>query len=184
MRLFTAIGAQELSFDPSLLLKKLKVNLEKKEIPYRWVPLENMHITLNFLGEVEESRLDELEILLRDTTQGFGSFNLKIDHVGAFPEERRGRVIWMGVQNSIPLRDLQRKIEEKLLAAQFLQTEEDYRPHLTVARLRSPRQVTDILSPVKNIELGKLIVHELILYQSTLRASFPVYTPIKRFPLL
>lgn len=184
MRLFTAIGAQGLSFDPTLVLKKLKVNLEKREIPYRWVPLENMHITLNFLGEVDESRLGELEILLTDAIQGFGEFELEIDHVGAFPEERRGRVIWMGVQNSISLRDLQRRTEDKLLAAHFLQPEKDYRPHLTVARLRSPRQLTGILSPVKNLELGKLKVKEVILYQSTLKASFPVYTPLKRIPLL
>lgn len=183
MRLFTAIGAQDLSFDPTVVLKKLKVGLEKKEITYRWVPRENMHITLNFLGEVDESRMDELEMLLKEATQGFSAFSLNIDHVGAFPEERSGRVIWMGVQNSITLRDLQRRCEDKLLNAQFLQAEKDYRPHLTLARLRSPRQLKDILSPVKNLELGTLEVKELILYQSTLKASFPVYTPLKRFPL-
>jgi 2'-5' RNA ligase len=183
MRLFVAIGSESLSFDPREVLRKLQVNLEKNEINYKWVPQANLHITINFLGDVEDERIPSLNEILSRVSQSHWGFDLKIDGVGAFPNNRAGRVIWMGVQNSIPLRQLQSDCKNALHEASFPTDEKDYRPHLTVARLRSPRQLTDILSPVENLELGTLSVKQLTVYQSKLSGHFPIYTPLATFPL-
>lgn len=183
MRLFVAIGASHLSFDPNLVLKKLRVNLERKEIPYRWVPRQNMHVTINFLGEVDEGRVPELGPLLSQVAQDYPQFELKLDGVEAFPDNRKGRVIVIGVQNSITLREMQSHCQELLRQNHFEISEKDYRPHLTIARLRSPRQLSDVLSPVENLALGQMRVKEITLYQSKLAGSFPVYLPLDTFHL-
>lgn len=183
MRLFIAIGANDLSFDPEKVLKKLKVNLDKSGATYRWIPQTHYHITLNFLGETSEEKIPLLREVLRQETLATQPFDLKLDGIGAFPQERSGRVIWMGVQNSIQLRDLQSRCEERLKDFGFMPENKRYRPHLTLARLRSPKQLRDILSPVKNAELGVLHVRELTLFQSKLAGSFPVYIPLEQFPL-
>src|SRR5690606_11645861 len=114
MRLFVGLGADELNFNPRSAFKKLKIALEQKEIEHRWVPVGNYHMTLVFLGEVEEARVPEIKEQLKGLVQGKESFVLKIDGMGAFPEEGKGRVIWLGVQNSVALRALQGECAEKL----------------------------------------------------------------------
>ncbi len=183
MRLFTALAASNLSKDPKLLLKKIKVNLNQKEIEYRWVPQENYHVTINFLGEVDPERLSELEGILTEVAQASAPFSLRVEGVGAFPEAHSGRVLWMGIQNSIALRELQSRCTELLRAQNFSVEDRDYSPHLTIARLRSPKNVSDIISPCRNTDFGDLAVTELTLYESKLGGSFPIYTPVKHFSL-
>lgn len=182
-RLFVAVGANETPFDPVLALKKLKVNLNEQRVEYRWVSPKNYHITVCFLGTVEEEKLPELKGILSEVAASFEPFTLKLSGVGAYPSERSGRVIWMGVQNSITLRNLQAASSEKLKSLGWKVEERDYSPHLTLARLRSPKSVADLISPVKNQEFGKLEVKELTLYESKLSGNFPVYEPLEKFLL-
>lgn len=183
MRLFIAIGAQELSFDPEISLKKLKTNLKMKEIEFRWVPQKNYHITLNFLGEVEPEKLPELKSMLHELVQGHGPFSLKLDGLGAFPSLKEGRVIWMDVQNSKLLRSLQEDGEQRLEALGYQLEKRVYKPHLTLARLRNPRQLTDLMSPLLKQNFGELKVSCVTLFESKLGGAFPVYEPLESFPL-
>jgi RNA 2',3'-cyclic 3'-phosphodiesterase len=181
MRLFLAIGAQNLSFDPLTELKKIRVGLEKKAINYRWVPVSNLHITINFIGEVEEQRVPDIINCISPIAAALAPFQLSLANVDAFPEERKGRVIWLGVQNSVTLRSLQQQCQAALLQSGFELELRDYRPHLTVARLRSPVQLRDILSPYKRQHFGELTVQGITLYQSTLSGPFPHYGPLHQF---
>ncbi len=183
MRLFIAIAANELNFDPQVALKKLKVNLNRKAWEYRWVPQENYHITLNFLGEIPKERLSELQTMLHELVQHHVYFHLKLHGLGVFPEIREGRVIWMGVQNSLALRSLQEDCESRLRDLGFDLEEKSYVPHLTLARLRNPKGLSDVISPLENTRFGELEVKSVVLYESQLTGSFPVYMPLFRFPL-
>lgn len=146
------------------------------------MPVDNYHCTLNFLGETDTALLPELTSILEEVSKRHQSFDLKIHGAEAFPESGKGRVIYVGVQNSKELRALQEDCLE-LLRARFHPEERPYVPHLTIARLRNPRNLLDILSPVKNQNFGTLHVPELILYESVSGGAFPVYKPIGRFPL-
>lgn len=183
MRLFVAIGADGLSFNPQLAFKKLKVNLEQKEIPHRWVPSENYHVTLVFLGEVEADRLLLLMEELGRLAREHDPFTLKVEGLSAFPNPRSGRVIWIGVQNSIKLRSLQSDTHRALSAVGFSLEERTYTPHLTIARLRSPRKLTDIISPLVKQNFGELTVEKITLYESKSGGSFPIYQPLGQFSL-
>lgn len=183
MRLFTAIGAQSIAFDPKVSFKKVKTNLLRKEIEHRWVPVENFHCTLNFLGEVDEERVSCLVDLLQNVSLRHHDFSLKLHGMEAFPRTEMGRVIWIGVQNSRELRSLQEDCLSALKNAEFPFEDRPYVPHLTVARLRNPRNLSDILSPLKNHDFGLLEVKKLSLYESKSGGSFPVYKEIAAFPL-
>lgn len=183
MRLFIAIGAEEINFDPKIVLKKLKVNLNKKELDYRWVPQENYHITINFLGEVEAEKVQELKKLLEEVSHHHAYFHLKLHGLGVFPSVKEGRVVWMDVQNSLALRALQEDCETRLLELGYKFEEKSYIPHLTIARLRSPRNLSDVISPLEKQKFGELAVKSLVLYESKLQGSFPVYEPLMKFSL-
>lgn len=183
MRLFIAISSDEVNFDPKIALKKLKVNLNKKELDYRWIPQENYHITLNFLGEVEAQKVDLLKSLLEEVALHHAFFHLKLHGLGVFPSVKEGRVIWMDVQNSLALRALQEDCECRLKELGFTFEEKSYIPHLTIARLRSLRNLSDVISPLEKHKFGEMAVKSLVLYESKLQGSFPVYEPLMRFSL-
>lgn len=183
MRLFTAIGASDISFSPETAFKKVKVNLLKKEIEHRWVPRANYHCTLNFLGEVENEKVSVLEAILHDVASTHSAFELKLQGVDAFPETSHGRVLYVGVQNSKHLRSLQEELSSALKANDFLFEERPYVPHLTIARLRNPRNLIDTLSPVKNQNFGTVAVHKVSLFESKSGGAFPVYKELMNVPL-
>lgn len=171
-----------MSFDPKEAFKKIKSGLLKKEIEHRWVPVENYHCTLNFLGETDPLMLPELKNLMRMVADRHAPFKLDIHGAEAFPETRMGRVIYVGIQNSRELRSLQEDCLE-VLREKFHPEERAYIPHLTIARLRNPKNLSDILSPVKKHHFGTLDVPYLVLYESKSGGAFPVYVPLEKFRL-
>lgn len=175
MRLFVAIGAQNLNFSPADQLKKLKINLAKKELDFKFVPETNLHITLNFLGEIIPEKMPLIISELEDLVHHHEPFELKLSELSAFPQKHHGRVMWIGVQNSIKLRGLQAECEEKLRGLGLEIEARDFRPHLTVARIRSPRNLSDALSPYQGHKFGVLKVGSVEVYESVLGGAFPVY---------
>jgi RNA 2',3'-cyclic 3'-phosphodiesterase len=183
MRLFLAVGAQHLGIDPTIEFKKIKIALDKRGVEHRWVPVDNLHVTLVFMGEVASELVPQLQQGLRELVATRTAFKLKLSDISAFPDERHGRVIWLGVQNSIALRELQAECLRVLKLQGFEVEERDYRPHLTLARLRSARNLSDVLSPFKRREFGQLSVEHVSLYESRLGGSYPVYEVLENFPL-
>jgi RNA 2',3'-cyclic 3'-phosphodiesterase len=160
----------------------VRTNLLKKELEHRWVPPDNYHCTLNFLGETNPDLLPELSSVLKAVSERHKAFDLKVHGIDAFPEIEEGRVIYVGIQNSRELRALQEDCLENLRNT-FHPEERPYVPHLTIARLRNPKNLKDLLSPLKNQNFGTLNVPELVLYESVSGGAFPVYKPIEKFPL-
>lgn len=182
-RLFFALNATDplaKTFTP--FLKKIKIGADQREVAVKWTPPENYHVTLTFLGTHEESALPDLEIILRNVCERTAPFELKIENIGAFASEQDARVLWLGVQNKKSLGQLKAVLDEQLSAQGFLDDIEtrEFVPHLTVGRLRNPRSVKDLISPLKRKSFGKIKVTELILYESQLQGVFPVYTPVFR----
>lgn len=175
MRLFVAISAQNVIFSPEEKLKKLKINLSKKELDFKFVPTNNLHITLNFLGEVLPEKIPPIIRELEGLVGHHDPFELKLSELSAFPEKHHGRVMWIGVQNSIKLRSLQAECEERLRNLGLEIEVRDFRPHLTVARIRSPRNLADTLSPYQGHKFGVLTVESVEVYESVLGGAFPVY---------
>ncbi|MGZ3773220.1 MAG: RNA 2',3'-cyclic phosphodiesterase [Pseudobdellovibrionaceae bacterium] len=185
-KLFIAINATDplsKSFEP--IYKKLKINADKQSISVKWVPLDNFHITLNFLGMQNQNKIPAIEQAMTEACSQLSSFNIKIEDISAYSNEHDARVIWLGVQKKKNFADLKLSLENILLEKKLLlqPDEREFAPHLTIGRLRNARSVKDMISPFKRKSFGKIHVTELVLYESQLRGSYPIYIPLFRCQL-
>ena len=174
-RLFVAIKpslGQIYHLDP--FLKKLKKSFDQKEINIKWSPLENMHVTLSFLGETGAGKIPELQTKISEVANEFSEFNLKIRDLGAFDHFQKARTLFVDVQRSQSLLDLQSALEEKLGLIPQMQ----YYPHMTLGRLRNPNSIESAIGPFKKIDLGKGEISSIFLMESQLNGHFPVYSDV------
>ncbi len=185
-RLFFALNASdplEKTFLP--IYKKLRIIADKKEMVMKWVPLENFHATVTFIGPMDEEAVPKLADTLETVCARFAPFDLKVEDVGAFSNEQDARVLWLGVQNKRYLNEFKAALEAELTENDLLPQPEqrDYTPHITFARLRNPKSVKDMLSPFKRKSFGKIHVSEIVLYESEVRGVYTVYKPLVRCKL-
>lgn len=179
-RLFLAIGfEEELCKKLNQEIKKVKINLDKAEIGYKWVPPENYHVTLVFLGNQSAEQKAKITEAIRALEPELSGFSLLISGVDAFSSEKEARAIYCGVQNKKGLRSMVDKVREAI----SMSADETYTPHLTIARLRNPANVKDIISPVRRKDFFKVNVTEIRLYRSVQAGPYPVYEVLERFPL-
>jgi len=154
---------------------------KKKSLPIKWVKFENLHITLKFLGEIEESKIREIIPILEDTTKNFTGFDINLEGIGCFPHPGNPRVLWIGVKNGVTmLTDIAREIEKNLGAAGF-QEDKRFHAHLTFARTRKFCKLDKILALPFTTE--DFSVNSVTLFESVLKPEGPVYAALKKFNL-
>ncbi len=139
------------------------------------VRVENMHFTLKFLGNVEQSRVEEIKEALAKIA--FQPFSIKLKGVGVFPREQRARVVWVGCE-SAELEKLAFNINTAL-ANMF--PKEEFLPHLTIARVKGKTDLRKFLAEYKETEFGSFVVHAFCLKQSMLSGSGPAYSDLAVF---
>ena len=155
----------------------------------RWVPASNIHLTLKFLGEVSTANVQALARMLKAEAVRHSPFDILVTGIGAFPNVRRPRVIWVGSEAPANLAHLQRAIEAETRALGYPTEERPFSPHLTLGRISqnaTPPEATAVaqaLSMVSVAELGCLHVDRVHLFQSDLRPSGAVYTSLYSFRL-
>jgi 2'-5' RNA ligase len=178
-RLFIAIGAMTgIQNEAQLILKKLRIHSDRRELDAKWSKLENLHITLSFLGDVDETRLFEITAAMNRAAQHVNSFNLQIRGMNGFPSLHSARSIYLDVQRSQNLLDLQSAVEGELNQIGFNLDNKHYVPHLTIGRLRNPRSIEDMISPFVRKQVGKIEVNEIVLYESVQSGPYTVYKKI------
>jgi 2'-5' RNA ligase len=134
----------------------------------RLVPKEQLHLTLRFIGDADEAQFQAIKKAL-GSIQG-AHFPLFLKEVGHFPPGRRPRVLWVGMEESAPLRKLQQEVEQALLAAGVPPEERGFSPHITLARLKEtpPGKVITLEEKHRQFKAGPFPVEEFYLYSSTL----------------
>lgn len=143
---------------------------------------ENLHFTLKFLGDVEESGVEEIKEKLSLAVKG-SKFTFPIKKVGYFPGGERVNTIWLGAE-SRELRELMKKVNQALNYIREEKREE--MPHLTLARVKSGKnkeKLLKVLLEVKDEDFGQMIVDKIILYESELKPEGPVYRVVGEFGL-
>ncbi|MDQ2693582.1 MAG: RNA 2',3'-cyclic phosphodiesterase [Chloroflexota bacterium] len=155
----------------------------------RWVPVENMHLTLKFLGDIAPSNVEVLSQMLRAEAELFPCFDFQLGGLGSFPSPKRPRVLYIGIRAPAALDALQRGLESASRRIGYESEERSYSPHLTIGRLRQNATASDQQTIRRRIEqttidsLGTVRVDSLHLYKSDLKPSGSVYTRLFTAPL-
>lgn len=173
----------------SAAIEELRSKLQRVLPQARWVARENLHLTLAFLGDVENSKLDAVCGAVRDVASRQFSFEAACRGVGAFPNLRRPSVVWVGFggDGASRLKMLHEELAHQLEGLGF-EREPQFTPHLTVARWRVPRRGgTDVapeLGRFRDWTGGTLAVSEVVVYSSHLSNDGARHQPIARAPLM
>jgi 2'-5' RNA ligase len=179
MRLFVALDLPDVAKDA---LAAVAGGVTASVPGARWVPRDNLHLTLVFLGGVDDARVPELSAALITAAKTAAPFTARLGRAGAFPSRRRARVLWIGMEDDAGA--LTRLAEATAAALEPLGFERERRAwtaHLTLARFRTPCDLSS--SPPIEVSPLSFEVRELSLFRSRLGRPTPVYEPLARFPL-
>lgn len=172
---------------PDEIKKNIKEVIEKlkKVKEARTVKLENLHITLKFLGDVEEKKIELIKEKLKSSFSDFPCFEVKLKGIGVFPEEKRVRVLWIGVEDNGILKKLNEKIE-RIMEKFGFEREKEFVSHITIARFKSVPNlnfIREFLEKHRDAVFGKFKIEDFFLYESFLTPEGPIYRKIERFIL-
>ena len=155
----------------------------------RWVPIENQHLTLKFIGDVPSASIDLLTQLLIGETQGRAPFTIQIGGLGSFPNPQRARVLWIGIHAPAALESLQHGIESAAARLGYEAETRPFAPHLTIGRVHQQvraseqQQVRAALEKTQVGSLGAVVVKAVHLFKSDLKPSGAEYTRLFSAPL-
>lgn len=154
----------------------------------RWVQTENIHLTLKFLGEVEDRELHTVCKAAGAVARTNAQFSIECRSVGAFPSLANPGTIWMGVDDAHQqLGKLHSELEDAMADLGFPAEHRPYQGHLTLGRMRSKRvRNAELSSMIENLadrEFGTIAVRELTVFSSELERRGPTYTVLARCPL-
>ncbi len=153
----------------------------------KWVESQNLHLTLKFLGEVPNARLDEILVAGDSAAEEVKAFRVFWEGFGAFPTFKKPRVIWAGMtQGGQSVSQLAGRLEDRLASIGFSREERAFSPHLTIGRVKSLRGIEElqkIVEKIKNSRIGEMEVSSFSLVQSTLTPKGPIYREVRNFEL-
>jgi 2'-5' RNA ligase len=155
----------------------------------RWVPTSNMHLTLKFLGDTSPTNVDMLVQILSVEASQHSAFEIQFRGLGVFPNSKRPRVIWIGIQAPAGLEALQHGIEAATATLGYPSEERPFSPHLTIGRVKQTARSADMqkirtaLEETKVGMLGSAQVTAVHLFKSDLKQSGAVYTRLFSAPL-
>ncbi len=171
--------------DGGLRADKVLTELRTSGADLKLVEPRNLHLTLRFLGDTEESRTGDIRGAMEEAVRGATPFELRFRGLGAFPNPSYIKVVWIGLDGAEPLGLIARRLDDSLSKAGFGR-EGKFSPHLTVARVRSPRnrdRLQGLLKEHENEDLGAMTVGRIALKKSVLSPAGPTYTTVEEVAL-
>jgi len=166
-------------------LYKTTSNLSKKDSDIRVTPASNIHITLKFLGEFKISRIEKLSAAIKKTASSFSNFSYTIsDKLGAFPGINSARILFVSISDSEnKIREVFKELEKNLAILNIKREDRKFISHITLARIRDKKDITDIIKDVKICYERKLDCSKLTLFESILKKTGAEYVILEEFDL-
>ena len=143
---------------------------------------ENIHLTLKFLGDTDESLIDRIEEIMKESVKEIKPFTIKLKSAGVFPNERYIKVMWIGIENGEIIGKIANKIDEKISNLGFKKEKRKFSVHLTIARIKSAKnkeKLMQIIERYRDIEFATITVDSIILKKSELTQKGPIYSTLK-----
>lgn len=161
-----------------LLQKELKKDFED----VRWTKKENLHLTLKFLGNIPSGSVDDISGILDKSLNNFSKMIFNIYDIGVFPDERRPRVLWTGLDGDISkLGHMADTINKDISFMGFSKTKKHFTPHITIGRFKNKKNYNDIRTSIEKgsyLVSGNFIMDEIVMYQSILGKKGADYIPL------
>ena len=178
LRTFIAV---EISEEVRSATRALMERLGRARADVNWVRPDHLHLTLNFLGDVEPNATPAICKSAVEIATQFEPITIRCAGVGAFPKIERPRTLWLGVEEGADrLIALQAELEVAMADLGFQPEARRFQPHLTIGRVRkggkSLEQLTEKLVDQKDFDTGTSLVRELVVYSSVLTKEGPIYT--------
>ena len=183
MRTFIAIEI------PEIIRKRIadfQEELRGARASVSWTKPQNIHVTLKFLGDVEESNLSGIVEAVKETALPNKVFTIEVAGQGGFPSMRRPRVLWVGIgRGSKELKQVAEMLEERLEPLGFESEKRKYTPHLTIGRVKSQSNIgkmADIIGRT-SIAAGSFSAKKIVIMKSILHPTGAIYTPYAQISL-
>ena len=180
MRLFVAL---DIPGAIRVAIQSLIRDLKPFDNSWKWVRAENLHVTLKFLGEVAAQKLPEVVRTLR-TVRATDAMTLRFHGLGFFPNERRPRVLWIGMAAPAELPRLASDIDAAFADIGFAREEREFSPHLTLARSKAgtiSAELRDAITKNSARQLGTMDASTFHLVESRIKSAGPEYTTLESF---
>ncbi|MEM1513594.1 MAG: RNA 2',3'-cyclic phosphodiesterase [Candidatus Thermoplasmatota archaeon] len=180
MRAFIAI---DVKFNEEI--KKIFEKLEATNARLKFVEPDNMHLTIKFLGEIDEGLKDSIKKVMSEAVKDIKPFKAKIAGLGCFPDFKNIKVIWLGFHDNGETLKMANYIDEKLVEY-GIKREASYKPHITIARMKSGENKEKILRVIeenKDKYFGEINCESIKLKQSILKPEGPTYIDIGEIKL-
>ncbi|MCM8794809.1 MAG: RNA 2',3'-cyclic phosphodiesterase [Candidatus Omnitrophica bacterium] len=183
MRCFIAVEPPE---ETRKEISRLQAELKQSGADVKWVEPGNIHLTLKFLGEIDEASIASLKEALSSTLR-FSPFTMTLEGIGAFPGTTNPRVIWVGVhQGEKESKELAADVDGICEKLGFPKEERPFSPHLTIGRVRSRDRMAPLIKRLQVAEFRcaqPVAVDRIVLFQSVLSPKGPCYTPLAEISL-
>lgn len=187
MRTFIAMEIPENSLESvRIIQQRMKDRIQSR---VSWVKPDHMHITLKFIGNMDTNKQDDLKIQISEECKTIRPLEISIKGLGCFPSFRSPRVLWMGIVADKALKTLAEKIETACVNTGIPAEVRIFSPHLTLGRVKSSLSSTEIeliksmFEYHKEEQFTQWLGSEIVLFQSKLEPSGPIYTPLEKFNL-
>ncbi|HVO93593.1 MAG TPA: RNA 2',3'-cyclic phosphodiesterase [Terriglobales bacterium] len=151
----------------------------KEAVPFiRWIPPNNFHLTIKFLGKIEQERIHSIATALSQQLEPFPRFSINAKGLGVFPDLRRPKILWVGFISE-RLSVLVKQVELVLQPLGFAPENRPFTPHLTIGRWRHferpPRTLGVELLKWRDCEFGESFIDQVVLYESILKPDGASY---------
>lgn len=183
-RIFIAINLpQEIKNGLVRLQEELSLNLSN----IRWTAPDNIHLTLVFLGEIDEARTEKVCQITKEAVKDLEIFSLSLKGLGVFPEVRRPKILWIGVFGDSMLKLLNQSLFRRLSQAGFTLDDRAFTPHITIGRAQDRKLNKEALlfclNKFKEAEFGKIEIKNIEVMESQLKEGGPRYTVVEKVGL-
>ena len=177
IRTFIAV---EIDSQTKQKISDLIASLKKSNADVKWVTKDQMHLTLKFLGNIEQNKVQEISDVLKSIAGNFKPFSISLSAIAGFPNLNRPKVIWLGIEKGAEnLKKLNELIETGLEKIGFRKESREFNPHLTLGRVRTFKNISELTQIINENNIhNEVKINELILFQSTLTPKGSIYTPV------
>lgn len=165
---------------------KFENEVAKTGADLKLVEPQNIHITLKFLGDVEEDQVDKIEQIIKESLKDIEPFTIKLNGTGVFPNENYIKVIWIGIEDGQIIGKIAGIIDEKLTKLGFKKERRGFSPHLTIGRVKTAKNKHTLIKTIENYRDEDFSVEEvksIKLMKSDLTPKGPIYTTMREVPL-